>query len=381
MGADSLIELAAIFSSELSSFIDRVKPLKPQKVIFEDAIEQVVDFANKSSDIPILDKISNLYTRVELLSHFLLTSGKNHARVGNRDSAGLLKILKTKMNLFLKNTIKDYLQPLGLLTKVPDLTLLPVGSFFISFRFKLDSPYLSKDDTDLYVIDNPVRKEWIFKVPYIAPSQWKGALRSVLVHKLESCASAEEFISYRIQLSRLFGIEKGVNDDIKNLYLYSEMPEAVEEYLTRLKSFFSLDEDQGIYYRGRLYFYPTFFNTIGMEVINPHNPLTAAGTKPIYFECVPRGTSGDFCLLYIPAWPDLGGGPNCIRDDFHTIAEGISDLLTTEGIGAKVTSGYGLVQDIEQGIVQVKTKDPISFSSLSELANSSKFDKMWEGLS
>ncbi|MRJ06982.1 MAG: hypothetical protein C6I01_05625, partial [Epsilonproteobacteria bacterium] len=66
----------------------------------------------------------------------------------------------------------------------PDPSLFPDGSWTIKTFFVLRKPYISKDDTTFYLIDNPVKKEWVFKVPYVAPSQWKGALRSAMVRKL-----------------------------------------------------------------------------------------------------------------------------------------------------------------------------------------------------
>jgi CRISPR-associated protein Cmr2 len=53
--------------------------------------------------------------------------------------------------------------------------------------------------------------------------------------------------------------------------------------------------------RGRLVFYPTFFNRLGLEMINKHSRKRKAGKTPVYYEVVPRGVSGNFQLLYIPA--------------------------------------------------------------------------------
>jgi CRISPR-associated protein Cmr2 len=59
-------------------------------------------------------------------------------------------------------------------------------------------------------------------------------------------------------------------------------------------------EEEQNFSRGRLIFFPTFFNNISLEVINPHDRKTRAGTLPIYIESVPEGTEGNFSLLYIP---------------------------------------------------------------------------------
>ena len=62
--------------------------------------------------------------------------------------------------------------------------LLPRWSFSLELRFRLVSPYLSKDDDAFYIIDNPVRKDKVFKVPLVSPSSWKGALRAVATQGL-----------------------------------------------------------------------------------------------------------------------------------------------------------------------------------------------------
>jgi hypothetical protein len=73
------------------------------------------------------------------------------------------------------------LHRLGILSPRLDATvlqMLPLGSFGIQFRFILEEPFISKDDALFYPHDNPLRKEWAFKVPMIGGSGWKGNLRS-----------------------------------------------------------------------------------------------------------------------------------------------------------------------------------------------------------
>jgi CRISPR-associated protein Cmr2 len=90
--------------------------------------------------------------------------------------------------------------------------MFPQGSWVVSFKFKLRKPYISRDDSDFYIIDNPLRKEWVFKMPYIAASQWKGALRAAMVKQLVEKADSildEEFAKRRFRLALMFGNEKG----------------------------------------------------------------------------------------------------------------------------------------------------------------------------
>ncbi|ACX51946.1 protein of unknown function DUF324 [Ammonifex degensii KC4] len=256
------------------------------------------------------------------------------------------------------------------------LFALPPGSFCVSFSFQLRRPYISKDDTEFYVIDNPVKKDWVFKVPYIAPSQWKGCLHAAMVRQLadwwanpsknergkdpsggERSKKGEEFVSRRLQLVRLFGNEQGVEVDTKKFDSYLDKvggDELAGDYRAKLKRIVP----EG-HRRGRLMFYPTFFDRIGVEVINPHDRETGAGKLPVYFETVPEGTCGRFALLYVPfdrAGKDEGETLREAAADLCRVAEGIAFLLTEFGIGAKTADSFGLAAGElpSEGVVAVR---------------------------
>jgi len=247
---------------------------------------------------------------------------------------------------------------------LPDLSSFTPGSWAVRVTFTLRKPYLSKDDTDFYILDNPVKKEWVFKVPYVAPSQWKGALRAAMVRQLvewwgslnDGDRDPEEFARRRFRLFRLFGDEKGEEPGaVKGLAAYldeSGGPEAAEHFRRMVRASFNIPEDKPIpNFRGRLHFYPTFFDRIGLEVINPHPRDTGAGKQPIYFECVPAGTPGVFTLLYVP----LDAGPKdeaTIKADLAAVARGIRAMLTEYGFGAKTSSGYG-VADVNEKTITI----------------------------
>ena len=134
-----------------------------------------------------------------------------------------------------------------------DLALLPTGSFVLQFTFTLARPYISRDEQDFYIIDNPIRKEKVFELPYIAPTSWKGGLRAALWRL--------GFNSQDEAIYRLFGNEKG-------------------------------EENQDELHAGRLYFFPTFFTQKSLEIINPHDRERRVGKNPILFESVPGGVKG-----------------------------------------------------------------------------------------
>lgn len=195
---------------------------------------------------------------------------------------------------------------------------LPQGSFTIQLTFTLKKPYLSKDEQDFYIIDNPVRKDKVFGLPYVAPTQWKGALRAAIRQK-------EGWCDKHPTIHRLFGQSR--------------------------------DDDTG--QSGYLYFYPTFFNRIGLEVINPHDRKRRVGTNPIPIECVPEGTSGTFTLLYVPL--DRGDGKDPLPqagEDMALVARGIAAMFTEYGFGAKTSSGFGVAKpEVKDACLRVNVPD------------------------
>ncbi len=264
------------------------------------------------------------FARLMVLAQAIVTGYKDQARTGGRkDPGGLYYWIRHKSTRWLRqrqNFMRNVLE-LGtnspLTPSLPDPSIFPHGSWTVRIVFNLKKPYISKDDVDFYILDNPVKKEWVFKVPYVAPSQWKGALRAAM-RRLRGYTTWDEEAQDR-QMVRLFGNIKGEEDTFSS---------------------------------GRLHFYPTFFDRIGLEVINPHPRDTGAGKQPIYFECVPVGTPGVFTLLYVP----LDAGPrdeDTVKADLAAVARGIRAMLTEYGFGAKTSSGYG-VADVEENGVEIR---------------------------
>lgn len=324
-----------------------------------------------------IEEVADPFARVQLMAQAILTHYKNYARVGagRSNRAGLLHAAGS-LKQFLERQYNTFFEPLklhpGLHLDLPnDLTSLPRGTWVINFRFELRRPYLSKDDTDFYIIDNPVKKDWVFKLPYVAPSQWKGALRFAMVRHLvewwsdldyngkQNDSNLEKFVDRRIQMTRLFGNEKEVALDDKTLDTYLDKKggkDLAEKYRERLKSM----TDTG-FFAGQLRFYPTYFTEIDMEVINPHDRETGTGKQPIYFECVPAGADGTFALLYVP----IGGigereaeTEEQSADDLDRVARGITAILTEYGFGAKTSSGFGRTETcVENGGVCLKAEE------------------------
>jgi CRISPR-associated protein Cmr2 len=224
----------------------------------------------------------------------------------------------------LKNPIRDAWQKYLTASPIPndfhflpnpsDLHHLPSNSFMLHVPFKLCKPYLSKDDRTFHLFDNSVRKDKVFQTPMIASTSWKGALRAAL-WQLDHKADDETIV-------RLFGNAR--------------------------------EDEKG--QAGRLYFYPTFFDKIGLEVINPHNRKTGTGkTGPILIECVPAYTTGDFILLYVP----FGSVKlDEVAADLKLVSEGIQAMLTVYGFGAKTSSGFGIADIQGKGELAIRADLP-----------------------
>lgn len=199
-----------------------------------------------------------------------------------------------------------------------DLALLPAYSFVIHFTFMLAQPYISHDEQDFYIIDNPVRKDKIFGLPYVASTSWKGSLRAAL---WQQGKKAEDDI-----IRHLFGNEKET-------------------------------KEQEHFRAGRLYFFPTFFNIKDLEIINPQDHLRRIGTLPIVFETVPENTEGIFTLLYVPF--DLIGKNEQenrmeVAGDLQLVADGLQAMFRTYGFGAKTSSGFGLAREDISGSLTLR---------------------------
>jgi CRISPR-associated protein Cmr2 len=323
-------------------------------------------------------QIPDIATRIRLLAGVVACSEnlRDYAVSGDRKTGGGYKSLVHMANqpgnsLYAKDLMAlnlDRLRSLGLLVDAPDLNALPPGSWFLQFTFTLAKPWMSKDDDPFYVTEsvNPVRKDKVFKVPMMSAASWKGLLRWTAMHlclvRQKDSLTPEQFAQERFRQTLLFGDEKGEEPGgTKDFaaFLDALRPEARAEYERRLRQHYGVQPGEPLpHHSGRLTFYPTFFNLIDVEVINPHSRRTKAGTHPIYLECVPIGAEGIFSLLYVPF--DLIGQDEAeIRrqaaEDLRLVAEAIRAMMLTYGFSAKRTSGYGTAQErVNDGFVQIR---------------------------
>ena len=144
------------------------------------------------------------------------------------------------------------------------------------------------------------------------------------------------------------------------------MPEKKEAFEQVMRNSFNREGLR----KGRLYFYPTFFDRIGLEVINPHGRKTRAGTIPIYIESVPIDATGTFSLLYVPF--DLMGKSfeqikEQVSEDIKLVYNSLETMMLTYGFSAKKSSGFGVIKKDIKGIFEMsgnKDKKPTKPESI-----------------
>ena len=96
-------------------------------------------------------------------------------------------------------------------------------------------------------------------------------------------------------------------------------------------------------HKGRAIFYPTYFDRLSLEIINPHDRRKRAGTTPIHYEVVPEGADGTLQIIYIPFDAVLKSEKD-LKDEVKTDLENLCravEKLQERGIGAKTKLGWG----------------------------------------
>jgi len=227
-----------------------------------------------------------------------------------------------------------------------DITSHIPNTFAIKSNFKLTAPYYSSDDDDFYIINNPCLKESVFKVPMVRGSSWKGALLNAGIEILKN---TDDFK----QLGSLFRIFGTGNNEYRNLF--DENDKVIEtKILTFLAFEFGVDLTKNVkeilaaYFKtkaqkGRAIFYPTYFDKLSIELINPHNRKTKAGTIPIHYEVVPEGKTGTLQIIYIP-FDAVTEKDETVKEQANQDLEFLKECIhkvSENGIGAKTKLGWG----------------------------------------
>lgn len=178
----------------------------------------------------------------------------------------------------------------------------PRNSVRIRIEFTLKKPYFSKDDGIFYVKgdkfhENTIVRDKLTDNPMVRSTAWKGNLRFA-AGKIKTVSNKNKIID------RLFGTQ--VN-------------------------------------RGRLHFFPTFFDFKQGDKSKP----------------VKEGSRGELHLFYFP-YPK-GSNYSCdeVGQDLALLAKSLALMLYTHGFGAKKkkkkkkSSGYGVVNKLQDDQIEV----------------------------
>lgn len=310
-------------------------------------IENKNDIDNLTSSKDKYAEVKDVFSRIKLLITAFGVDLDVYAKVGERNHPSGLKAFlhsNDSYNNYLTCRLSD-LSLLGINQSV-NISSLPKGSWLLEFEITLKHPFISRDDMPFYIIENPVRKDKVFGIPMTSAMSWKGNLRWTMmkVHLEPEVNNPEEFANVRYRHTLLFGTEKGMEEYAKGWtkYLDEISPQAKEIYRDRLKERFKSEEIPSL--TGMLHFYPTFWDRIDMEVINPHDRRTKTGKNPIYYEVVPRGAKGIFRLLYVPYYYIHDLKINEILKDLEDVVKGLKEMMLTYGFSAKKSSGYGVIE-------------------------------------
>ncbi|HPZ74662.1 MAG TPA: RAMP superfamily CRISPR-associated protein [Candidatus Pacearchaeota archaeon] len=202
-----------------------------------------------------------------------------------------------------------------------DLESLPPNSTLIEISFTLKKPYTSKDEGEFNVIDNkifenPIVRDKFTGLPMVKPTTWKGHLRFA-AERVECDKERKKII-----IKRLFGSE----------------PEEKENPL-----------------KGRLYFFPTFFNKEAeKEVITPLKRDTRTPARgPIPFEVMKPSKEGKFYLLYFPYPKGDNYQESQVDEDLEFLSKSLELMFYSYGFSAKKTSGFGVIERLKENNVDV----------------------------
>ncbi len=290
-----------------------------------------------------LDKLPNRFLKLKLMCLHLSTK-KNKEWIRKNKYKPFLKKNYEEIIFEWKKNFSKFFKP-----KVNQ-----INAITLKINFTLIKPLITKDDEEFYVIDNPICKDKVFKIPMIRASSWKGALRYAALREILDENDNKEKIKKRKIVLRLFGTEKDLmekylNEKFEKLGIIKEW----ENEIKQLKKESGIKESEKLNLRGRLTFFPTFFDHIGLDVIAPHDreTRTIAQTGPILYEVVPEKTKGEFYLLYYPFGlleklysEERKEAVNEIKNDLEFMRKIVPKTIEIYGMGAKTSSGYGIAK-------------------------------------
>jgi hypothetical protein len=218
----------------------------------------------------------------------------------------------------------------GLRVTPVDISVLPPFSAAVTLRCRLLAPLLTRDDDPFYLFDNPVRKDHVYGVPFLAAASLKGlaadAFQRGFPHELpwQDLGKGDQVRTMRyrqdtVAAKRLFGIA-------------SDNPAQLASEA------------------GRLHFSPLWFSHVQYLVMNPTSTDgSGIGTQPIQFEAVAPVTDkgkpvqAEINFFYFnPAGAKDSDEPTA-RADLACFVGALAAWWPALGLGAKRLAGYGAI--------------------------------------
>lgn len=224
----------------------------------------------------------------------------------------------------------------GLRTAPVDLTALPAFSAAVTLRFRLLTPLLTRDDDPFYLFDNPVRKDHVYGVPFLAAASLKGL-------------AADAF--QRGFPHQLAWTELGKEDQQRTMRYRQDTAAA-----KRLFGIASDDSEPLSSAAGRLHFSPVWFSHVQYLVMNPSRTDkdgkpdgSGIGTQPIQFEAVAPVTEkgkpvqAEIGFFYFNPAGAKDANETTARADLACFVGALAAWWPALGLGAKRLSGYGAI--------------------------------------
>lgn len=232
-----------------------------------------------------------------ILTGQALATGRDHEAKKDKKKDQTTRVRET----FFKaaDNLQTFVHPRHFAPPLPEAVTLPGGSCWITASLALQSPFYSRDDQPFYPVDNPLRRDHVFSWPMLGPSGLKGLIR----HAWRMCHG-----------------EDGPDEEL----------------------LFGSARDDGGGRQGLLYPWPLFWEKgrTGQAMINPRDPATGAGTKPISYEIVepPASATMHLLLANMAGLEEMRCAGLLLR-----LLRALDRLVLDFGLSAKRSAGWGRV--------------------------------------
>jgi len=282
----------------------------------------------------VLDNKALTDKRNEFIQNYAITKPNHRGQGKHKDLAVPLTV--KSLGLYHANRSKE-----------EALQSFPQYSARLLLHFKLISPLLSRDDEPFYLIDNPARKDHIFKSPYLSAASVKGLSADAYqrAFPVDNWSALGEKDADRTHAYRLH--------DGHAVRLFGLADDGVEH-----------SENISSHQQGRLRFSPVWFQKLQFLVLNPKKEETAQGGVPIQFEAVAAEQLGCIEVLYFNPNGSENSNEKTVREDLARWLASVASWWPLLGLGGKRLAGYGQIA------IESVTLQTVNWQGMKNLSNS-----------